>query len=75
MPMAHVLRDIREEREEQDLTLREGAARAGVTSATVLRAELGQAVPQGHILHTLARALEGPIATLRTCGPVPGTER
>jgi transcriptional regulator with XRE-family HTH domain len=72
MPVAHVLRDIREEK---GLTLREVAARAGVTIATVLRAELGQAVPQGRSLQKLARALEGPIATLRNRGPVPGTER
>lgn len=67
MTMAHVLRDLREER---DLTLREVAARAGVNIATVLRAELGQTTPSGRTLWKLARALDVPVATLRACGPV-----
>ena len=63
----HVLRDLREER---GLTLRELADRAGVSVATVLRAELGETTPYGRTLYKLARALEVPITTLRPCGPV-----
>jgi transcriptional regulator with XRE-family HTH domain len=62
----HVLRDLREER---GLTLRELAGRAGVSVATVLRAEHGDTAPYGRTLHKLARVLAVPVATLRHCGP------
>jgi transcriptional regulator with XRE-family HTH domain len=63
----HVLRDLREEK---GLTLRAMAELAGVSVATVLRAEQGETVPYGRTMHKFARALGVPVAVLRDCGPV-----
>ena len=69
--MAHVLRDIREEK---DLTQAEVARRAGVNMGTVYRVEAGLVRPNGRTLWKLARALDVPIDTLRGCGPAPDRE-
>lgn len=71
MTMAHVLRDLREQK---DLTQAEVARRAGVNPGTVYRVESGLVTPNGRTLWKLARALEVPIDTLRNCGPGRGAE-
>lgn len=60
---------LKELREDQGLSQRELAERAGVALATVLRAEKSYVMPRGLTARKLAKALNVEPVVLIRCGP------